>query len=737
MKSLGTILRTCTPEQLRAIAELWGVPPLEGDDPNEILRLERGMRDAIATRTAWEALDAAERAVLLAIVGPAARNWCVTERLETRTGLDLTQITDALAHLSERFIVSHEIVKMQGDELVGQRTAFYGYASTRSAQTPVVEREIVYVPTELATTFYATGREISGALPDRTTLSLDDLLAPYRQGDLDQIGRRFGLTLHTYCSRNEVRAVIADNVSQADAVRYAITQIEEPLRDVYEWLLARGGRATIDELRRRMGWNAPTLLQSLRTFEEYAIAFDAFSDGQRVLFVPAKTFDNLRRAHTRPQVETGLRERAAPQSCRPADSIILWDVAALVAAVMQHDIELTRAQALPKRAAQRLIPMLSNEWARQSDESGYRYLAQVLAEALDLGIVQTANVEDHLRLELGAKLDVWSSQDARMQTHRIIRRWSHNRNWHDRVGAHYSGWMSSYISVSTAREALLQSLRQCAPGVWYDVPSLLRTVRGDDPFVLRPNQRFTGHGGFKVADEVRAHWDDTDGELLSGILSSTLHELGILSLGYDVDTLPTTYESLNPDAIMLTELGAEVLKGDLGLAHVPTERALILQPNFEVLLLEPHMPALYTLIRFAQPEQLGRASRFKLTRETLLRAMNEGMPLEEMLTFLTRHSQKDLPQNVLYTLDDWSRQYKGTRLSQVVLIEVDDESLATELCDSVKLRELGLRRVGPLAVAAPEGSAVRAVRRAIERAGYATQVPEPPTRAPVVARNVH
>ena len=185
---------------------------------------------------------------------------------------------------------------------------------------------------------------------------------------------------------------------------------------------------------------------------------------------------------------------------------------------------------------------------------------------------------------------------------------------------------------------------------------------------------------------------------------------------------------------MLTELGAEVLKNDFGHAYVAADKALILQPSFEILLLEPHMPALYWLVRFAQVERLGRSSRFKLTRETLLRAISEGLTLDEIIDFLKRHSQIELAQNVIYTLHDWARQYKETRVSTVVLVEVDDESLADELITSAKLRELGLRRVGPLALVVPEGKVMRSVRKAIERAGYATQAIDAQAQTPEVAQ---
>ncbi len=719
MKSLGAIVRGRSLTELGIIAELWGAPAPASDDTNEAMAIERTMRDPIAARTAWENLGPDERKVLLAIVGPAARNWCAVDALPERAMLDVDRVDAALAQLRSLYIVEIEQAKLQGAELLGQRQAFYGYVTTRTQQEPVVEKPIAYVPTEIVTTLYATGRELAGAPPDRTTLTLSDLLMPYRQGDLDLIGRRFHMVQYTYCSRNEVRVLIAENVAQAEAVRFALTQIGPPLDEVYEWIIARGGRATLADLRKRMRWDVPTSLQAVRTFEEYAIAFDAFSDGERVLFIPARTFDNLRRANARPRAEVGLRERAAPRAIFPADSYALWDVAAFVAVLTQQEIELTRANILPKRVAQRVFPLLTNRDALLVDGGGYEYVSQLQFEAIDLGIAQIISAENRGVLAPGPKLDAWSRQDVRMQTHRLVRRWPQNRNWQDRAGRGFRGWMSIYINIAVARDALLSALKQCDPGVWYDVKSLLHTIQGDDPFILRPSQRFNGQGGFKMTDEARAHWDDTDGELLCGMLSSSLYDLGVVSLGYDTDAAPSSRLARNPDAFMLTELGAEVLKNDLGLAHVAADRALIVQPSFEVLLLEPHMPALYALLRFTQPEQFGRASRFKLTREALMRAISAGQSLDDITDFLKRHSQKDLPQNVLYTLTDWARHYKATVLSQVVLIEVDSEATADELCGSSRLRDLGLRRIGPRAIVTPDGAALRMVRRAIERAGYA------------------
>ena len=175
---------------------------------------------------------------------------------------------------------------------------------------------------------------------------------------------------------------------------------------------------------------------------------------------------------------------------------------------------------------------------------------------------------------------------------------------------------------------------------------------------------------------------------------------------------------------MLTELGAEVLAGEQSASEMLSPRALVVQPNFQVLLMEPYMPAIYWLVRFASLEQMGRVSRFTLTREALQRGMADGTPIDDVLRFLQTHSQKSLPQNVIYTLRDWARQSQTHEAPQprITLLEVNDEALAGELVTSPKLRAFRLRRVGPKSVAVPPETSLSDLHRTLTRLGYAKKL---------------
>jgi hypothetical protein len=726
MKSLSVLMAEAPWEAVARLALRWGASVPAEHSRDELQMLERYMRDAVSARFAWESLSEPERRVLFAVVGPSARNWCLREAVPMRAQLGDADGEAAIARLLDVRVIFAETARLQGGELLGQRATFYGYALPRNAQSTIEEKAILYVPTELATNLYTTGREIFLPQADRSELSFDDLLLPYRQGDLDQIGRRFGLTIHSHYSRSEVRAAIAQNLSQAEAVRYALNCLEPPVRAVYEWLRERGGRATFAELRQRTGLQGGALASLVRAFEDYALVFDTFSHGERVLFIPREVLANLRLAEERPPAPTTLSEREACAAVTPEDTPFLWDMAVLVALASHQELDLTRSGLLPKRAALRIVPLLNGARERASEEEALAYVEQLKQEACELGLVVAPRSSAMQRSHLlpGNKIDSWARHDQVMQARRIIRRWPASRWWIDAVGAHYADYLAYYIEHMVAREQVRDALRRCRPGVWYSLATFCATIQGDDPFVFRPGQRSAGDSGFRLANELRAQWDATDGEVVIGMFRSTLCELGIVQLGYDREQVPAPSENVNPDAFCLTPLGAEVLASELSASEQPSPRPLVVQPNFQVLLLEPHMQALYWLVRFAEVEQVGRVSRFTLTREALQQGLAAAGAQMDAVAYLTAHSQRAIPQNVEYTLRDWLRQHDGQTgvIGRKTLLRVGDEALARELVTSPRLQVFRLRRAGPRAVEVPPEASPGELHRALERLGYASRL---------------
>ena len=78
--------------------------------------------------------------------------------------------------------------------------------------------------------------------------------------------------------------------------------------------------------------------------------------------------------------------------------------------------------------------------------------------------------------------------------------------------------------------------------------SLLRTMKDHDPYVLRPRQAAMGVSGYRSDRNMMANWYKSDGEIIIGMLSSTLHELGMITLGYQQ---PQLYQKTMSQSILM------------------------------------------------------------------------------------------------------------------------------------------------------------------------------------------
>src|SRR5262249_46954784 len=154
----------------------------------------------------------------------------------------------------------------------------------------------------------------------------------------------------------------------------------------------------------------------------------------------------------------------------------------------------------------------------------------------------------------------------------------------------------------------------------------------NEPFAMRPH--LTQMRPQKKTRDLHDKWHACDGETYIGMLSTTLYELGIVSVGYAQADALSDGQPRNPDAFMITEFGATILdliekSPDTYVQPERNTRALIVQPSFELLLLEPDFPTLYAALPFTQVQQIGVASRLTLTRASVLGAVERGLRIDE------------------------------------------------------------------------------------------------------------
>ncbi len=366
--------------------------------------------------------------------------------------------------------------------------------------------------------------------------------------------------------------------------------------------------------------------------------------------------DENKRFSTEPQ-------EVIPQAIRPAETITQFDLAVVINAVCQQTIEPTREGRVPKRIFNKIRPLLKGK-VRLDYDALDLYLEILLSILQVQTIIQLAPPllpDGKDAYEPGSELAWWQEQDVVQQTCYLLTLWIAHGGWRELAGVNFVPWDLYSWKPILGRDRLVERLKGYTPGRWYPISFLLDDLWRNDPFAMRPH--FTMTRAQKKTGALREKWLGCDGETYIGMLSVSLYEMGIVSLGYEqADALSDT-QPRNPDYFLVTELGETVfsLIDKPPATYVPPEnsaRSLIVQPNFELLLLEPDFHTLYKVLPFSLVQQVGVASRLTLTHASVLRAVERGMKLDTILAVLEECSQKELPQNVVYTLKDWVKDYK-------------------------------------------------------------------------------
>ena len=137
---------------------------------------------------------------------------------------------------------------------------------------------------------------------------------------------------------------------------------------------------------------------------------------------------------------------------------------------------------------------------------------------------------------------------------------------------------------------------------------------------------------------------------------------GMVDLGYDG-------QSDTPVALRLSPRGVAAIR-ERPFDEPPGEGQIILQPDFQVLAMGPvSLTTLATLERFTEREQVQPAAvSYRLNRESVYHALQTGMSVDEMLSFLTESTGQPVPQNVERTLQEWRAQHERIVIRRDVLI---------------------------------------------------------------------
>jgi hypothetical protein len=443
---------------------------------------------------------------------------------------------------------------------------------------------------------------------------------------------------------------------------------------------------------------------------------------------------------------------SGPGMVRPGQPAVLYDLATVVGAAYQLDIEPTVRDTIPKRVAAQLRPLLHGMPRVTAETGGDGYLDQLFraARGLDLLQLTAPHGSERARYYPGPRLETWSTSSEERQLGRFLTWWRSTLTWRD---IWPTGWPAAgpgpgirpiYPDTDTrARTALLAALARCLPGRWYRIDTLLHAMwrrRSADAF---ERERSWAH----LVASPRVDWDNwrrRHAPRYLALLGSSLAESGVISLASssqapdDMTPSGVLPASTLPDRVALTTLGAGALASMDATDNLPLEdkaaeeRAFVVQPTFEVVALRFVAADIYRLLRVAEIVRIGPTSTFRLTRQALLRGLAAGEHLGELLDFLSHRGKKPLSQNVAYTLKDWARGYHEVRFSEVILLEASGAAAEAALRQTAAELRIDLREIAPGIFAArptgPRAAFTGALRQRLEAASVVVRANPPTTR---------
>ncbi len=278
--------------------------------------------------------------------------------------------------------------------------------------------------------------------------------------------------------------------------------------------------------------------------------------------------------------------------------------------------------------------------------------------------------------------------------------------------------------LPAARRAALALLGQAAPGQWYALDELVAQVRQVEPDFARPDGRYDTWGLLGRARQPLdgfVHWERVEGQQLRAIVAGPLHWLGLASLAF---------AEARALAFCLTPAGAALLSGAEPPPEPPPE-PLLVQANFEVL--APPYATLYArfqLGRFAERGSAQPAETYRLTRQSIHRALQRGILVDDLLRFLREHSATDVPSNVSATLREWAGQYGRVSLRHGTLLEADDALLLEQIRRDRRVRLPRVEQLGERAWLLRPADAPALAER-LSKAGYGVANQAEPAGAPL------
>jgi hypothetical protein len=267
----------------------------------------------------------------------------------------------------------------------------------------------------------------------------------------------------------------------------------------------------------------------------------------------------------------------------------------------------------------------------------------------------------------------------------------------------YSHWKSVVATSDPWLHHASSSLEQMPEGSWI----LLHGLDGQ--------LREAGIGGADVKPGHDGRLPDQTGKLLSW--TAPLEAWGWAETAATADGR-RLFRWLRKPRLELEEDRGQEARSVSGNQADDDRPRLFVQPDFE-LIVPPDCSyrVRWELEMIAERIRHEHIAVYRLTRETVMRALNHGRSADATVRFLEGHAKYGVPENVKTAISQWGDRQSQLRVETATVLRLRDETTAKTICRDERIAPLLGEALGPTAwiVRSDKASELRAL---LEKIGY-------------------
>ena len=624
-------------EDLGEIAAAWRVPVSSRDRGTQVSALYRAMTRPTIMREMWDGFSPQTRSLVQTVIA-AGDDGLTVDEVSEQSGLPQETVRAELGTLYRSGLIASE-----GSILT----------------LPVGESPIVFVPRELATAIANVVEELERG--DISNLPFVDLIALRPDRDLFEAADLLRLDyVPGLATRSDISDLLAQRLTNPTARMQMIDGLSHDVRTMWDRLQSAppGTPISVESLisqgndRTHFG-----RLTALNDLEDRMLIWPTVMNGARSMFVPVPGEAEVSGAIPKPLVSNFQQIAWRPESP------IAWDLTVLlqrlIGPLASPDLDPLELSVDESAMIARML------WNATDGVIPPSYLATLLDLAAALALVEEPD-DGSTRYERTERTREWRLGPWGTQAGRLRSAWMNAATWIE--GDTSTGIEPWQVDWQGYRVKLLHHLSALEPDRVYRLSDLVTWIAEFDPELVG------SRASVAVLHPSRMETDETGPDGLRALLRHSI--VTVLNWFGLVDLVPIGVDELGV-RINLELRRVTRAQGGPDTGEPDRAKTQVL-PDLTIELTEPSAIQVWSILAFADPEELGQTSRFQMTSETIRGAQFAGFRTEQITQFLERQADGKVPNDLATLIEARAAESLGIDMTASVVITAanDEDALA-------------------------------------------------------------